>query len=49
MLTQAADAAFTFLVANPNHASMKTSFEFYVNLPEVKQDDITNLEAAVKL
>ena len=49
MLTQAADAAFTFLVANPNHESMKKSFEFYLNLPEVDKNDISNLEAPVIL
>lgn len=48
MLTKAADAAFTFLVANPNHESMKKNFEFYLNLPEVDKNDISNLEAPVK-
>jgi hypothetical protein len=47
MLKKAANAAFTFLVANPNHESMKKNFEFYINLPEVDKNDITNLEAPV--
>ncbi|XP_059469001.1 prolyl 3-hydroxylase 1-like [Neocloeon triangulifer] len=45
MLKQAADAAFTFLVANPHHTSMKKNFDFYLSLPEVDRNDITNLEA----
>jgi len=48
MLTKATDAAFTFLVTNPNHESMKKNLDYYLALPEVDKNDVTNLEAPVR-
>jgi hypothetical protein len=47
MLPQAANAAFTFLVANPNHSTMQGNLKFYSTLPEVDVKEIINYEAAV--
>ncbi|CAB3369515.1 Hypothetical predicted protein [Cloeon dipterum] len=44
-LKKAADAAFTFLVANPSHESMSRNLKFFLDLPEVDNNDVTNLEA----
>ncbi|KAF4533424.1 hypothetical protein B566_EDAN001149 [Ephemera danica] len=45
MLPQAANAAFTFLVGNPNHTAMLSNLKFYSTLPEVNINEVINKEA----
>lgn len=41
----AADAAFTYLIHNPDHEPSKLSLSHYMSLPEVDNDTIRNLMA----
>ena len=45
MYDVAAAAAFTFLLANPQHEVMKSNVAYYQKMPEIKTTDFKNLEA----
>ncbi|XP_066602566.1 prolyl 3-hydroxylase 2-like isoform X2 [Prorops nasuta] len=43
---EAANAVFTFLATNPDHEVSRNNLRYYLSLPEVKEDQVLNLEAA---
>ena len=43
----AATAAFTHLVYNPDSKMMKDNLDYYLTHPGVRKSDVTNMEAEV--
>ncbi|XP_068626658.1 cartilage-associated protein-like [Battus philenor] len=44
-LPKAANAAYTYLVANPNDTKMKKNLEYYINQPEVDINEVIDLDS----
>jgi len=43
---EAANAAFTFLIRHRDHEMVEKSLRYYMDLPDVRSDNVVNLEAA---
>lgn len=44
-LPKAASAAYTYLMAHPDHEQMKQNLQYYLNQPEVDRNEIVDLES----